>query len=33
MRFTTEVTPDELEYTLRMLMDILAKNHIHLDFL
>ena len=32
MRFTTEVTPDEMEYTLRMLMDILAKkNHIHLD--
>ena len=26
------VTPDELEYIIRMLMDILSKkNHIHLD--
>ena len=31
MRFTTEVTPDELEYVMRMLMGILSKNHIHLD--
>ena len=26
------ITPDELEYIIRMLMDILAKkNHLHLD--
>ena len=32
MRVTYEATPDEIEYTLRMLMDILVKkNHIHLD--
>ena len=32
MRVSYELTPDELEYILRMLMDILnKKNHIHLD--
>ena len=32
MRLTYEMTPDELEYLIRMLMDILAKkNRLHLD--
>ena len=32
MRLTYEMTPDELEYLVRMLMDILAKkNRLHLD--
>ena len=33
MRFTTEMTPDELEYVIRMFMDIILskKNHMHLD--
>ena len=33
MRVSYEMTPDELEYLIRMLMDILAarKNHMHLD--
>ena len=31
MRISYEMTPDELEYLVRMLMDILAKNRLHLD--
>ena len=32
MRISYEMTPDEMEYIVRMIMDILArKNHIHLD--
>ena len=32
MRVSYELTPDELEYVIRMLIDILEKrNHMHLD--
>ena len=33
MTFKYEMTPDELEYIIRMLMDILEKRnyHLHLD--
>ena len=25
------ITPDEMEYLIRMLIDIMAKNRVHLD--
>ena len=32
MRFTYEMTPDEMEYIIRMIMDIMSKKYrMHLD--